>query len=149
MRYRHTLRVQAPLADVAGFHTSASNLKAITPPLIPMKLHHAPEQMGDGDEMDFTMWLGPLPVRWVARLEDVSPTGFLDRQMRGPFASWTHRHSFVAVDEGTTEMIDEVEARLKPHILWGAVGLVMWLGLPPLFGFRARKTRQLVEGDAA
>ena len=60
MKYRHTFRVRAPLADVAGFHTSASSLKAITPPLIPMQLHHAPERMGNGDEMDFTMWTGPL-----------------------------------------------------------------------------------------
>jgi ligand-binding SRPBCC domain-containing protein len=102
--------------------------------------------MGNGDEMDFTMWLGPLPVRWVARVEAVSPSGFLDRQMRGPFAAWVHRHRFVAVDKTTTEVIDEIEAQLKPHLLWGAVGLAMWLGLPLLFGFRAWKTRRLLEG---
>lgn len=146
MKYQHTFRVRAPLADVARFHASAAGLKAITPPLIPMQLHQAPQRIGDGDEMDFTMWMGPLPVRWVARVEDVSPTGFLDRQVRGPFESWAHRHSFVAVRESTTEVVDEVEARLKPHILWGAVGLAMWIGLPLLFGFRAWKTRRLVEG---
>ena len=149
MKYRHTFRVRAPLARVADFHTSAFSLKAITPPFIPMQLHAAPEQMGDGDEMVFTMWLGPLPVRWTARVEGVSPTGFQDRQVQGPFASWTHRHSFDAVDETTTDVIDEVEARLKPHLLWGAVGLAMWLGLPLLFGFRARKTRRLLEEAAA
>jgi ligand-binding SRPBCC domain-containing protein len=149
VKYRHTFRVCAPLADVARFHASAASLKAITPPLIPMQLHHAPQKVRDGDEMDFTMWMGPLPVRWVARVEDVSPTGFLDRQMRGPFDSWTHRHSFAAVDEATTKVVDEVEARLKPHILWGAVGLAMWLGLQLLFGFRARKTRRLLVGVAA
>lgn len=148
MNYRHTFRLRAPLADVARFHTSASSLKAITPPFMPMQLHHAPPQMGDGDEMDFTMWLGPLPVRWVARVEDVSPAGFLDRQIRGPFASWVHRHRFVAVDETTTDVIDEVEARLKPHLLWGAVGLAMSLGLPLLFGYRGWKSRRLLEGAA-
>jgi ligand-binding SRPBCC domain-containing protein len=145
MKYRHSFQVDAPLADVVGFHTAASSLKAITPPLIPMQLHHAPQRMGDGDEMDFTMWMGPLPVRWKARIEGVSPEGFLDRQVRGPFASWAHRHSFRAVDEASTEVVDEVQAQLKPHILWGAVGLAMWLGLPLLFGFRAWKTRSLLE----
>jgi ligand-binding SRPBCC domain-containing protein len=149
MKYRHAFQVQAPLADVASFHTAASSLKAITPPLIPMQLHHAPQRLGDGDEMGFTMWMGPLPVRWMARVEDVSPEGFLDRQVRGPFASWAHRHSFIAVDEATTEVVDEVEARLKPHALWGIVGLAMWLGLPLLFGFRAWKTRRLLEGATA
>ena len=31
------------------------------------------QQMGDGDEMDFTMSMGLVPVRRVARIEDVSP----------------------------------------------------------------------------
>jgi ligand-binding SRPBCC domain-containing protein len=149
MKYRHTFRVQAPLPDVAAFHTAATSLKAITPPLIPTQVHHAPEQMGDGDEMDFTMWTGPLPVRWTARVEDVSPTGFLDRQVRGPFEAWAHRHTFESVEEGATEVLDEVEARLKPHLLWGLVGLGIWLGLPLLFAYRGWKTRRLLEGDAA
>jgi ligand-binding SRPBCC domain-containing protein len=149
VRYRHAFRVRAPLADVAQFHASAESLRAITPPLIPITLHSAPRQMADGDEMDFTMWMGPLPVRWVARVEDVSSTGFLDRQVQGPFSAWMHRHSFAVVDEATTEVIDEVQARLKPHVLWGPTGLGMWLGLPLLFGFRAWKTRRLLEGGAA
>lgn len=149
MQYRHTFQVRAPLARVADFHRAASSLKAITPPVIPMQLHHAPAAMGSGDEVAFTMWMGPLPVRWEARVEDVSPTGFLDRQLRGPFASWTHRHRFVAVDEATTEVMDEVEAQLRPHLLWGAVSLAMWVGLPLLFAYRARKTRRLLEGGRA
>jgi ligand-binding SRPBCC domain-containing protein len=149
MKYRHIFQVEAPLAEVAGFHTSASSLKAITPPLIPMQLYRAPERMGEGDEMEFTMWMGPLPVRWAARVEDVSPTGFLDRQVSGPFAAWAHRHTFVGVDEGRTEVVDEVEAKLRPHLLWGAVGLAMWIGLPLLFAFRAWKTRRLLEGTRA
>jgi hypothetical protein len=32
MKYRHTFQVKAPLAEVAGFHTAATSLKAITPP---------------------------------------------------------------------------------------------------------------------
>jgi ligand-binding SRPBCC domain-containing protein len=149
MKYRHTFQVKAPLADVADFHTSASSLKAITPPLIPMQLHHAPQRMGEGDEMGFTMWMGPLPVRWEARVEDVSPTGFLDRQVRGPFETWAHRHTFVQLAEGSTNVLDEVEASLKPHGLWGLVGLAMWLGLPLLFAYRAWKTRRLLERGSA
>jgi ligand-binding SRPBCC domain-containing protein len=148
MKYRHTFRVLAPLAEVAEFHASAASLKAITPPLIPMQLHQAPRRMGNGDEMGLTMWVGPLPVRWEARVEDVSPTGFLDRQVRGPFKTWAHRHTFVRLAEASTEVLDEVEASLKPHGLWGLVGLAMWLGLPLLFAYRGWRTRRLLEGDA-
>ena len=91
--------------------------------------------------MDFTTWLGPLPVRWLARIEDVSPTGFADRQLSGPFRHWLHRHTFVPVDETTTAVVDGIELKLRPHLLWGLVGLGMWLGLPLLFAYRVFQPR--------
>jgi ligand-binding SRPBCC domain-containing protein len=97
MKYRHTFRVRADLADVADFHTRATSLGAITPPVIPMRLNHAPECLANGDQMDFTMGIGPLSVRWVARVEDVSPSGFRDRQLQGPFEQWSHHHSFLSL----------------------------------------------------
>ncbi len=145
MRYEHAFRVEAPLTSVVRFHAQATSLKAVTPALIPMHLHDAAEQLDEGDEMDFTMWIGPLPVRWVARVSDVSASGFSDHQVHGPFESWTHRHNFIKVRSGTTEVLDQVEARLKRHLLWGPVGLAMWLGLPLLFAFRGSKTRRLLE----
>ena len=95
--------------------------------------------------MDFTLWFGPLPIRWSASIEDVSQTGFTDRQLSGPFGAWVHRHSFVRLDDETTEVIDAITLRLKPHPLWGPVGLGFVLGLPVLFAFRGWKTRRLLE----
>ena len=145
MRYRHSFSVRAPQAVVADFHTRASSLGAITPPLMPMRLHYAPARMADGDEMAFTMWLGPVPVSWVARVDDVSASGFADHQRTGPFEAWTHRHSFLKEDENMTRIVDEVDARLKGHPLCGPVGLAMWFGLPLLFAYRGWKTRRLLE----
>ena len=118
MKYTHRFRVGAPIEAVADFHRSAASLKAITPPPLVMRLHAAPPQVGEGDETDFTLWMGPLPVRWIARIEDVGPDGFVDRQVRGPFGAWTHRHTFSAVDAATTEVHDEVTRRAA-----SAVGL--------------------------
>lgn len=145
MKYNHRFRVRAPIEAVAQFHSRSASMAQITPPPIVVRVHRAPEIQRDGDEMDFTMWLGPLPIRWLARIEDVSPTGFSDRQARGPFEQWVHRHSFVAIDARTTDVLDEVTVRLRAHPLWGLVGLGMWLGLPALFAFRAWKTRRVLE----
>ena len=93
MIYYHRFRVRASLARVAEFHSHAASMPAITPPPIIVQVHHAPPILANGDEMDFTMWLGPLPVHWLARIEAVSPAGFSDRQLRGPFAEWVHRHT--------------------------------------------------------
>ena len=95
--------------------------------------------------MDFTLWLGPLPLRWLARIENVSPNGFTDRQLRGPFAGWVHRHTFVSVDEQTTAVIDEITLCLRSHPLWWLVGIGMQNRFPVLFAYRGWKTRRMLE----
>jgi ligand-binding SRPBCC domain-containing protein len=146
MRYEHAFRVRAPLEAVARFHASPSSLAAITPPPVVARVRRAPDTLGEGDEMAFTLWLGPLPVPWVARFEDVGPTGFTDRQVAGPFATWVHRHDFVPVAEDVTEVVDAIELRLARRPAGLAVGLLMAAGLPLLFAFRGWKTRRLLEG---
>lgn len=145
MKFTHRFRVKAPLQAVADFHFSAASLKAITAPPLVMRIHAAPTRVAEGDQTDFTLWMGPLPVRWVARIERVSPEGFVDRQLRGPFGAWSHHHHFVPVDATTTEVHDEVTAELHPALGWKLVGLGMWLGLPLLFAYRGWRTRQILE----
>lgn len=142
MRYQHRFTVEAPLATVVDFHSHSASMGAITPPPIIVRLHAAPALLREGDRMDFTMWLGPLPVHWVAQIEQVTPTSFVDRQVSGPFAHWEHRHSFVPVDSQRTMVVDEVTASLHPNLFWRAVGMSMWLGLPILFAYRGWQTRR-------
>jgi ligand-binding SRPBCC domain-containing protein len=144
MKYRHKFLVKAPLAEVAEFHSQSASMGDITPPPAVVKVHQAPVRLSEGDEMEFTIWLGPLPVRWQARIEEVSPTGFVDRQIQGPFRRWTHRHNFEPVDEQTTEVVDEIEFKLAKDPIRGIVGLGMTLSLPFLFAYRGWKTRRLL-----
>lgn len=146
MIFRHTFRVRAPLSDVACFHSNPASMAVITPPPVIVRFQQAPAQLGEGDEMRFTLWLGPLPLRWTARIEALSPAGFTDCQVRGPFRAWIHRHTFLPLDDHVTEVRDELSAELKRHPVWGPVGLSMWLSLPLLFAFRAWKTRRSLEG---
>ncbi|HET7089419.1 MAG TPA: hypothetical protein VFL17_12290 [Anaerolineae bacterium] len=145
MKYRHQFRVRAPLARVAEFHSRTAGLALLIPPPIVARIHRAPIIQREGDEVDFTMWLGPLPIRWIARIDSVSETGFVDRQVRGPFERWLHCHTFTPIDASTTAVIDDVQAVLKAHRGWGAVGLTMWLALPLLFAYRGWKTRRALE----
>jgi len=145
MQYRHRFQVRATLQAVADFHTQSASMAAITPPPVIIKVHQAPTLLREGDQMEFTMWLGPLPVHWLAKIEDVSIQGFTDRQVEGPFRSWVHRHKFFAKKDGVTEVFDEINIELKLHPLWFPVGLGMWLTLPVLFAYRAWKTRRFLE----
>jgi ligand-binding SRPBCC domain-containing protein len=145
MVFEHRFRVRASVEEVAEFHSGSASMAAITPPPIIIRVHSAPETLASGDRMDFTLWAGPVPIRWIACIEDASPQGFTDRQVTGPFGSWIHRHSFERVDDATTEVVDRVEARYKKGLWWGLVGRLMWVGMPALFAYRASKTRKLLE----
>jgi len=149
VRYHHRFTVKAPLAEVATFHSRSASMGAITPPPILVRIHAAPETLQEGDRMDFTMWLGPLPVRWLAQIEQTTPTSFVDRQLSGPFDSWVHLHTFAPIDATTTAVIDEVTATLhRSNWFWKLVGAGMWLGLPILFAYRGWKTRRMLAKPA-
>lgn len=145
MFFRHRFQVRAPLEKVATFHSQAASMAAITPPPLSVRLRQAPSVLSEGDNMDFSLALGPFSVRWLARIENVTSTGFTDRQLHGPFAEWVHQHKFSAVDDHTTDVIDDITLRLSANPFWALIGLGMRLGLPFLFAFRAWKTRRLLE----
>lgn len=144
MNYLHRFRVQAPLDAVVAFHQQAASMAAITPPPLIVQLHQTPPQLQEGDEMAFSLWFGPFPIYWRARIEQVTPVSFVDRQLTGPFAEWVHLHTFVPIDHQTTEVVDRVYATLKPQGGWRLVGLTMWLTLPILFFYRAWQTRRIL-----
>ncbi len=117
----------------------------ITPPPLIVQMESAPSVLSEGSLIAFRLWLGPLPVAWRARIEQVTPISFVDRQVSGPFARWEHLHTFLPLDGHTTQVVDRVEADLSPHWFWHVFGLAMWLGLPVLFAYRAWRTQRLVE----
>ena len=110
-----------------------------------LRVLDAPPILGPSDVMRFAVGLGAARVDWVARIEDSSESGFVDRQLAGPFAEWVHRHSFAAIDAQTTEVCDEIAAEVRMHPVWGPVGLAIWLGLPALFAYRTLQTRRMLE----
>lgn len=145
MVFTHSFRVKAPLVTVSNFHRETASMSAITPPPIGVRIKAAQDYPDNGDQMAFSLMIGPIEIPWVARFEGVSPTGFTDRQIEGPFREWVHRHEFVVIGDGLTEVVDKVEVHLKRHLIWGPLGFLMWLGMPFLFTFRSWKTRRLLD----
>lgn len=138
--------VNAPLDAVAAFHDDTRALKLLNPPGIFVQLHRV-DPLGEGSVSEFTLWMGPLPIRWRAVHSEVSHFGFTDIQESGPLAYWKHTHSFAAVDANTTRVSEQIEYEYKP----GLTGLLSRLlfgkpGLMFLFAWRAFATRRAVEG---
>jgi ligand-binding SRPBCC domain-containing protein len=91
------------------------------------------------------MWMGPLPVHWIAIHKNVDPMhGFQDNQLSGPFVRWEHRHIFEPLDDRTTIVVDEIQAELGKGF-WGLLSRFMWINLLFMFAYRGWATRRAVE----
>lgn len=143
--YSHSFILHAPLDRVRDFHFDPAAVARITPPGLGVRVDSAPPRVADGARMEFTIYLGPIGVRWVASFEAVSPSGFVDRQLEGPFAMWVHEHRFDRVSETQTAVVDTITAALGDGIRKRILSRSMWAGLPILFAYRGWKTRRLLD----
>ena len=105
--FRHSFTVDAPLAAVRAFHHDTGVLRQLTPLPIIARVH-AFEPLADGSRADFTLWFGPLPLRWQAVHSDVGANGFTDTQVSGPLKSWRHNHRFTALGPRLTRVDDHI-----------------------------------------
>lgn len=145
MVFEHRFEVDAPIDVVRDFHGSTAALEVLTPPGAMVKVHDGGE-LQEGLVVRFTMWLGPIPVEWTARHENVGPDGFVDVMVSGPMAYWRHTHSFIATASGTTQVVDRIEyahpegmGGIKTRVLFGKPALGV------LFGHRRRATQRVCE----
>jgi hypothetical protein len=102
-----------PIEAVFAFFAEAHNLERITPPWLRFELiADRPARMGLGTVIDYRLHVHRVPIRWTSRIEEWEPgREFVDRQLRGPYRLWHHRHSFAA-HNGRTEVCDQVSYAL-------------------------------------
>ena len=136
--------VNAPVEVVSDFHFQPGILKTLTPPMMIMQVHLF-EPLAEDSVAEFTMWMGPVPVRWKALHSAVSTTGFTDTQVAGPMKRWVHTHRFIAVDRVTTEVREHIEYEHHRGLkgLWSRM-LFPGPGLWALFTIRKLITRKHV-----
>jgi len=142
--FLHRTLVEVPLEKIISFHQSQQAFEQLSLPIMFVRLIQA-EPVANGSILNFRMWLGPVPINWVAVHSHVSQTGFTDSQRAGPFEYWTHRHTFRPIDSQATEIIDEIKAEPGRGLLSGLVSRLMWFGLPLLFSYRGWIIRKKLE----
>jgi ligand-binding SRPBCC domain-containing protein len=144
--FERSFKVNAPLRDVAAFHDDPVPLAAITPPPVRVTIQRFDKPVRTGSKVIFRLSVGPFGVTWDGTIaEYVDQQYFRDVQNRGPFGAWSHTHTFVAEADGT-RVIDRVE--YEPPL--GLIGklidpILVRPSLAYLFGYRARKTREILE----
>jgi ligand-binding SRPBCC domain-containing protein len=156
--YERDVYVDAPFDEVWAFHSNERGLIALTPGWMGLTVERTvgpdgeedPETLLEGSRVVSTMKpLGVAPTqRWtshiVAREEGDGTAMFRDVMEEGPFPHWVHTHRFDAVDGGTL-VRDRVEYELPLGPLREALGPLGRIGLEPMFRYRHRKTKQLLE----
>jgi ligand-binding SRPBCC domain-containing protein len=112
-----------PTEQVFAFFADPANLPQLMPPrqaaridrlhLVPALPNPQPNAAGPGTRV--LLSFRPLPVlpirvQWEAEItEFVWNDFFADRQVRGPFALWNHRHSVRPLTSATTVLTDDVQ----------------------------------------
>lgn len=146
--FDYAFTVNASLDEVAAFHSDTNALKTLNPPLVFVQLHRV-DLMAEGSISEFTLWMGPFPIRWRAIHSGVGPNGFTDTLEDGIMESWQHTHRFETIDENKTRIHEHIEYEYRPgwfglasRILFGKLGLIA------LFNYRKWATRRALEKEA-
>ena len=143
MRTRVLQRTQVLPArpdEVFAFFADARNLEAITPSFLRFRVvTPGPITMREGALIDYRLRLHGIPIRWRTRIEVWEPPlRFVDAQLRGPYRSWRHEHTFSAAPGGGTLMRDRVDYELPLGPL-GAIAHALFVrrDLARIFDHRA------------
>jgi ligand-binding SRPBCC domain-containing protein len=134
-----------PVDQVFTFFADVENLGRITPPELDFQiLTPTPIAISEGTIIDFRLRLFGVPFSWRTRIVQWQPKEqFVDEQVRGPYRSWRHLHTFVRCQDGT-QMTDRVEYRL-PFRSAGYVALpLVRRQLDRIFRYRATMIRRLL-----
>ena len=136
--------VNAPVEAVSAFHFQTGILTALTPPMMIMQVHRF-DPLANGSIGEFTIWMGPIPVRWVAEHSEVSLTGFIDTLTHGPMKRWRHTHRFNRLSTDVTEVHEHIEFEHHSGLrgLWSRI-LFPRIALVTLFTYRRWATRRAV-----
>jgi hypothetical protein len=128
---RSTLPV--PAAALRAWHERPGALERLSPPWVPARVL---SQEGPFETRRAELRLGPF--RWIAQ-HAPHADGFVDTQVEGPFAAWTHTHLFLPHPDGA-ELVDRVEWALPWYARVGASQVRAELART--FAWRHRRTAE-------
>jgi ligand-binding SRPBCC domain-containing protein len=141
--------VPAPRSEVVRYFEVPENLGDLTPPFLEFRIRTPPPMvMAVGAQIEYTIALHGVPMRWLTLIDEYIPgERFVDVQLRGPYRSWRHVHTFTD-ERGGTRIADNVEFELP----FGPLGelayrLFVKKSLETIFVYRARKAAALFGGE--
>jgi ligand-binding SRPBCC domain-containing protein len=136
--------IDRPRSEIFRFFGDAQNLAKITPPELRFRITTPhPIVMRAGALIDYRLALFGIPFSWQTRISHWEPDAcFVDEQLKGPYRSWVHRHSFREAG-GMTEMVDCVSYSLPFGTAGQLAAPIVSRQLDQIFDFRSRAIRSI------
>ncbi|NOY68749.1 MAG: TIGR01777 family protein [Deltaproteobacteria bacterium] len=108
--------IAAPIEEVFAWHARPGAISRLSPPWDPLRLISVTNGIHPGSRVAMELRAGPIPFIWEALHTRYEKNVFFeDIQVRGPFSSWTHVHSFEKSDLGNTILEDRISYTLPFH----------------------------------
>lgn len=144
-----TRSMQMPVSAkvLADWHGKPGAFGRVQPPWEKASIVKKAAAIANDLEEHIRINIGPFKKMWIARYHDViDGEQFCDLQVSGPFAYWDHKHIFKAIDEGKSELVDEVSYKepLGPPGRFLA-GKMIYNKLDRMFRYRHAITSQDLE----
>jgi ligand-binding SRPBCC domain-containing protein len=102
--------------------------------------------MAAGRTIEYRLRLFGIPFRWTSRIDVWEPeVRFVDRQRRGPYAFWSHAHTFESLSADRTLVRDTVTYRLPFGPLGRLAHPLVARTLARIFDYREAAIRHWLE----
>ncbi len=145
--FRNEFTVRARVEDVFDFHADLDNLKRISPEDTEIDIIRADTPLSLGSEVHLRVKDRLLNNVWKLVITEFEPPHrFVDKQISGVFKAWIHEHSFEALSETESRVLDTVRYELP----LGFLGRIFGRGtaerrLAEMFSHREKMTKRLLE----
>lgn len=129
--------VPYPRGTVFAWHERPGALRRLTPPGTASVVQTPDNGLKDGSRSVLSLTHVPPPAdKFVAEHFDYRPgESFSDRQVRGPFGAWMHRHEFTDLS-GATRVRDDVTYELPAARISGALTGTVGELISRMFAYR-------------
>jgi ligand-binding SRPBCC domain-containing protein len=147
---RRRQQLEHPRKQVFAFFAAARNLERITPPWLRFEVRTPePVRMEAGALIDYRLHYRGVPLGWTSQIEVWDPGHqFVDRQLRGPYGLWHHRHTFSEV--GAVTVIEDEVHYAAPLGVVGELAqpLLIERDLGRIFDYRHEAVRRIFQAPA-
>jgi len=132
--------INLPIEKVFSYFSNPANLQEITPKYLNFNIKTQPPfNMSAGQLFEYRLRVRGIPINWTSLISSYDPPyGFIDEQIKGPYSTWHHTHTFKSQDGGTL-IVDEVQYSL-PFGFIGRIVHYLWVkrDLAAIFKYRQK-----------